>query len=67
MKLETAAAEFTEKQRWGDLPCSPSRGSAAVYQMKDSKTRARQANFRWRCRDCKQQYTVRKGAVFEDI
>jgi transposase-like protein len=63
---EAAAVEFMEKQRWGDSPCCPLCGSVAVYQMRDSKTGERQANFRWRCRDCKQQYTVRKGTVFED-
>lgn len=63
---ERAAVEFMEKQRWGVLPCCPACGSVAVYQMRDSKTGQRQANFRWRCRDCKQQYTVRKGTVFED-
>jgi transposase-like protein len=63
---EAAAVEFMEKQRWGDLACCPCCGSVAVYQMQDSKTGERQANFRWRCRDCKQQYTVRKGTVFED-
>jgi hypothetical protein len=34
--------------------------------MTDSKTGARQANYRWRCKDCKEQYTARKGTVFED-
>ena len=34
--------------------------------MMDSKTGERQANFRWRCRGCKKQYTVRIGTVFED-
>jgi transposase-like protein len=63
---EAAAVEFMEKQRWGDLPCCPLCASVAVYQMQDSKTGQRQANYRWRCRDCKQQYTVRKGTVFED-
>lgn len=63
---EAAAVEFMEKQRWGESPCCPLCGSVAVYQMKDSKTGERQANYRWRCRDCKQQYTVRKGTVFED-
>lgn len=63
---EAAAVEFMEKQRWGNLPCCPLCASVAVYQMKDSKTGERQANYRWRCRDCKQQYTVRKGTVFED-
>jgi len=63
---ERAAVEFMEKQRWGDLPACPCCGSVAVYQMKDIQTNERQANFRWRCKDCKQQYTVRKGTVFED-
>lgn len=63
---EAAAVEFMEKLRWGDLPCCPLCASVAVYQMQDSKTGQRQANYRWRCRDCKQQYTVRKGTVFED-
>ena len=63
---EAAAVEFMEKQRWGELPCCPLCGSVAVYQMKDAKTGERQANYRWRCRDCKQQYTVRKCTVFED-
>ena len=63
---EKSATEFMEKQRWGDHPCCPHCGSLAVYQMKDAKTGERQKNFRWRCHDCKQQYTVRVGTVFED-
>ena len=62
---EKAAVEFFEKQRWGDTPCCPHCGSLSVYQMK-ATTGERQANFRWRCHDCKQQYTVRVGTVFED-
>jgi transposase-like protein len=62
---ETAAVEFLEKQRWGDHPCCPSCGDLNVYKMmKDEQTR--QANFRWRCRGCKSQFTVRVGTVFED-
>lgn len=63
---EAAAVAFMETRRWGDSPACPCCGSVAVYQMKDSKTGERQANFRWRCRDCKQQYTVRTGTVFEE-
>jgi transposase-like protein len=63
---EKAAVEFMEKQRWGDLPCCPECGSVDVYQMANLKTGERQENYRWRCRDCKTQYTVRKGTVFED-
>ncbi len=63
---EKAAVEFMEKQRWGDTPACPCCGDTDVYQMKDSRTRERQANYRWRCHGCKRQYTVRKGTVFED-
>lgn len=68
---EKAAVEFMESQRWGDTPACPRCGSVNVYQMKDSKTGERQANYRWLCRDCKGaklvcQYTVRTDTVFED-
>lgn len=63
---EKAAVEFMERKRWGDSPFCPCCGSLSVYQMQDSKTGERQANYRWRCHDCKGQYTVRKGTVFED-
>lgn len=63
---ERLAVEFMEKQRWGDKPYCPRCGDHDVYQMMDSKTGERQANFRWRCRGCKQQFTVRIGTVFED-
>jgi len=63
---ERAAVEFMEKQRWGDFPACPRCGDMAVYQMKDSKTGERQANFRWRCKGCEKQFTVRIGTVFED-
>jgi transposase-like protein len=63
---EQTAVEFFEKQRWGDTPACPCCGSVDVYQMMDSKTGERQKNNRWRCRDCKKQYTVRTGTVFEE-
>lgn len=63
---EVAAIAFLEKQRWGDSPACPCCGSVNVYQMQDSKAGERQANYRWRCRDCKKQYTFRTGTVFED-
>jgi transposase-like protein len=63
---EKAAVEFMEAQRWGDHPACPRCGDLDVYQMKDAKTSERQANFRWRCHGCKEQFTVRIGTVFED-
>lgn len=63
---EHAAVHFLEKQRWGDTPGCPKCGCTNVYQMQDSKTGERQTNYRWRCRECKKQYTVRTGTVMED-
>ncbi len=63
---ETAAVEFFEFQRWGDTPCCVKCGSVDVYQMKDAKTGERNKRFLWRCRDCKEQYTVRIGTVYEE-
>lgn len=63
---ELAAVEFFEKQRWGSDPCCVKCGSVNVYQMKDAKTGERNKRFLWRCRDCKEQYTVRIGTVYEE-
>jgi transposase-like protein len=63
---ETAAIEFFERQRWGDSPACPHCGSMAVYRMLDAKTGKRNKRFLWRCQDCKRQFTVRIGAVYEE-
>src|ERR1700722_2530280 len=63
---EGAAVAFMEKQRWGNHPGCPRCGDMDVYTMKDSVTGERQANYRWRCKGCKKQFTVRIGTVFED-
>jgi len=63
---ELAAVEFFEKQRWGDTPCCVKCGSVEVYKMKDASTGERNERFLWRCRDCKEQYTVRIGTVYEE-
>lgn len=63
---ESAAVEFLEKQRFGDCPYCPKCASVDVYKMLKARSDERQANFRWRCRDCKEQFTVRTGTVFED-
>jgi transposase-like protein len=63
---ELAAVEFFEKQRWGATPCCVHCGSVAVYKMTDAKTGERNARFLWRCRDCRKQYTVRIGTVYEE-
>lgn len=63
---EQAAVEFLESQRWGDCPRCPRCGSTGVYKMRDSTTGERNKRFLWRCRDCKKQYTVRIGSVYEE-
>jgi transposase-like protein len=63
---ELAAVEFFENQRWGDTPACVHCGSVNVYKMIDRKTGERNKRFLWRCLDCKQQYTVRIGTVFEE-
>jgi transposase-like protein len=63
---ELTAVEFFEFQRWGDTPCCVKCGSVNVYQMKDAATGERSKRFLWRCRDCKEQYTVRIGTVYEE-
>ena len=63
---EQAAVEFFEFQRWGDTPCCVKCGSVEVYQMKDATTGERSKRYLWRCRDCKEQYTVRIGTVYEE-
>jgi len=63
---ELAAVEFFETQRWGDTPCCIRCGSVDVYKMVDAKTGLRNKRFLWRCRDCKEQYTVRIGTVYEE-
>jgi transposase-like protein len=62
---ELLAVEFLETRRWGDTPCCIHCGSVAVYKMVD-KDGGRSKRFLWRCRDCKKQYTVRSGTVYED-
>jgi len=63
---ETAAVEFLEKQRWGNTPACVKCGSVDVYKMKDAKTGERNRRYLWRCHDCKEQYTVRVGTVYEE-
>jgi transposase-like protein len=63
---ELLAVEFLESQRWGDTPCCVHCGSVNVYKMADNETGERNERFLWRCKDCKKQYTVRVGTVYEE-
>jgi transposase-like protein len=62
---ELAAVEFLETRLWkGQARCFHCK-SSNVYQMKDSSGQ-RNKRFLWRCHDCKGQFTVRQGTVFEE-
>ena len=63
---ETAAVEFMERKRWPHGPGCVHCGSVDVYKMVDAKTGERNKRFLWCCRDCKKQFTVRIGTVFEE-
>ncbi len=63
---ELAAVEFLEGQRWGDTPACIKCGSVDVYKMRDAKTGERNRRFLWRCHDCREQFTVRIGTVYEE-
>ncbi len=62
---EFEAVTFIENQRWGNEPACPRCGDMDVYQMKD-KNGERNKDFRWRCRGCKEMFTVRTGTTFEE-
>src|SRR5438874_11579327 len=62
---EGAAVAFLGAQRCGDTPHCPRCGDTDVAMMK-AKDGTRNARFLWRCKGCKQQYTVRVGTIMED-
>jgi transposase-like protein len=63
---QVAAVQFFEDQRWGGHGLCPRCESTAVYKMTDRKTGLRNKRFLWLCENCKKQFTVRVGTVFED-
>jgi len=63
---EDAAVAFMEHQRWGKEPRCPICGSIKVYQMMCRDQTRRERNYRWRCRDCGERYTVRTGTIMAD-
>ena len=63
---ELIAVELLEQQRWGSNPTCVHCDSSAVYKMTDAATGERSKRYLWRCRDCKKQYTVRIGTVYEE-
>src|ERR1700680_4200546 len=62
---ESLAVEFLEKQRWGTTPACPRCGAVEVYKMM-GRDGQRNKDYRWRCRGCKELFTVRTGTVFQE-
>jgi transposase-like protein len=62
---EAAAVAFLEEQRWGATPNCPRCGDTDVRMML-GKDGQRSARYLWKCKGCKQQYTVRVGTIMED-
>lgn len=62
---ESRAVAFLEKQRWGNSPACAKCGSVNVYQM-TGRNGERNKDYRWRCRDCSEFFTVRTGTVFAE-
>lgn len=67
---EPYAVEFMEEQRsWkseAECTCPKCGVYGESYRMKDAKTGERNARYLWRCRACKQQFTVKVGTIMED-
>lgn len=62
---ESLSAAFLERQRWGDCPACPRCGDVSVYPMM-GRDGQRNKDYRWRCRGCKEMFTVRTGTIFEE-
>src|SRR5438552_10001484 len=62
---EKSAVEFLERQRWEDAPLCARCESAEVYKM-IGRDGQRNKDYRWRCRQCSQMFTVRTGTIFEE-
>src|SRR5215217_2909588 len=64
---EDAAREFLEHRRWPNGTVCPHCKAEGAYRLKakeGSKTPVRPGV--WKCRECRKQFTVRVGSIFED-
>jgi len=59
---EVSAIEFIEKLRWPDGPICPHCEATKVYHLKVSGTKRKV----WKCGECRKQFTVKVGTIFED-
>ena len=74
MHDEAAAFAHVEAMLWVDGPVCPHCGVVdAAYALKGVRTKASKKNPEgkerhglWKCRECRKQFTVRKGTIFEE-
>jgi len=74
MHDEAAAFEHVEQMLWSDGPVCPHCGVVdSAYKLVGVRTKASKKNPEgkerhglWKCRDCRKQFTVRKGTIFEE-
>lgn len=58
--------DYLEAKRWPDGPVCPACGAGEPYKI-ERKTRTKNKVQRlWKCRDCRRQFTVTVGTIFED-
>ena len=70
LRDETAAWKFMEELRWPDGPVCPHCGSvdhAHLINSDERKTRLGRRTYRreWTCQDCKKQFSVLVGTIYE--
>ena len=74
MHDEAAAFAHVESILWADGPICPHCGVVdSAYALKGVRTKPSKKNQEgkerhglWKCRECRKQFTVRKGTIFEE-
>ncbi|MBZ5557535.1 MAG: IS1595 family transposase [Acidobacteriia bacterium] len=63
---EDAARALLEDMRWGNNPTCPHCGGLNPYRLVARKPGAKTRKGLWKCSQCRKQFTVTVGTVFED-
>lgn len=63
---EDAARELLEQMRWNGNPTCPHCGGLNPYKLTPRKPGAKTRKGLWKCSQCRKQFTVTVGTVFED-
>ncbi len=62
-----SAREFLERMRWPEKPICPHCGSVADHYSLSAKAESKRPVRKgvWKCKDCREQFTVTVGTIFE--